>query len=166
VAYQTDLGTKDKGGAIAAVIAIHAALLFAFLHLSGKVDLTDPQAALRVFDVTEVTYDPRFFEVPARQLEDEGFNMVEFPQSPERMSPACGLALEKIRARLIAHDGDPDLASHVKAAAKRPTERGFTLSKGKSKRHIDAAVTLAIGVYRLFAPDLEDEAPEPFAGFA
>lgn len=118
------------------------------------------------FDVTEVTYDPRFFEVPARMLEDEGFNMVEFPQSPERMSPACGLALEKIRARLIAHDGDPDLASHVKAAAKRPTERGFTLSKGKSKRHIDAAITLAIGVYRLFAPDEVEEAPEPFVVYA
>ena len=58
MAYQTDLGTKDKGGAIAAVIAIHAALLFAFLHLSGKIDLTDPQTALRVFDVIEVKPPP------------------------------------------------------------------------------------------------------------
>lgn len=49
--YRSNLDTKDKSGAIAAVIAIHAALLFAFLHLSGRIDLTDPQAALRVFDV-------------------------------------------------------------------------------------------------------------------
>lgn len=58
MAYQTDLGAKDKGGAIAAVIAIHAALLFVFLHMSGKIDLTDPQAALRVFDVNEVKPPP------------------------------------------------------------------------------------------------------------
>lgn len=118
------------------------------------------------FNVTEVTYDPRYFEVPARMLEDEGFNMVEFPQSPERMSPACGLALEKIRAREIAHNGDPDLSAQVKAAAKRVTERGFTLSKGKSKRHIDAAITLCIGVQRLFAPDIEEPEPEPWVMYA
>ena len=51
MAYRTDLNAKDKGGAIAAVVAIHAALLFALLHMSGKIDLTDPQAALHVFDV-------------------------------------------------------------------------------------------------------------------
>ena len=51
MAYRTDLDAKDKGGAIAAVVAIHAALLFALLHMSGRIDLTDPQAALRVFDV-------------------------------------------------------------------------------------------------------------------
>jgi protein TonB len=58
VAYQTDLGAKDKGGAIAAVIAIHAGLLFALLHLSGTIDLTDPQATLRVFDVSAVKPPP------------------------------------------------------------------------------------------------------------
>jgi len=58
VAYKTDLGARDKGGAIAAVIAIHAALLFVLLHLSGTIDLTDPQATLRVFDVDAVKPPP------------------------------------------------------------------------------------------------------------
>jgi protein TonB len=49
--YRSDLNARDKGGAIAAVIAIHAALLFAFLHISGTIDLNDTQAALRVFDI-------------------------------------------------------------------------------------------------------------------
>jgi periplasmic protein TonB len=49
--YRSDLNARDKGGAIAAVIAIHAALLFALLHMSGKIDLADTQAALRVFDI-------------------------------------------------------------------------------------------------------------------
>jgi protein TonB len=49
--YRSDLGAKDKGGAIAAVVAIHAALLFAFLNLSGRMDIADPQRVLRVFDI-------------------------------------------------------------------------------------------------------------------
>ena len=52
--YRSDLKTRDKGGAIAAVIAIHAALLFVFMHLAGKMDLADPQSVLQVFDITEV----------------------------------------------------------------------------------------------------------------
>ena len=58
MAYRTDLDAKDKGGAIAAVAAIHAGLLFVFLNMSGKIDLTDPQAALSVFDVNEVKPPP------------------------------------------------------------------------------------------------------------
>src|ERR1043165_2712836 len=50
--YRSDLGKKDKGGAIAAVIAIHAALLFAFLNLSGKMDVAGPQSVLSVFDIS------------------------------------------------------------------------------------------------------------------
>lgn len=49
--YRSGLQTRDKGGAIVAVIAIHAALLLAFLHLSGKMDLASPQSVLRVFNL-------------------------------------------------------------------------------------------------------------------
>lgn len=51
--YRSDLKARDKGGAIVAVAAIHAALLFAFLHLSGRIDLTDPESAIRIFDLSE-----------------------------------------------------------------------------------------------------------------
>jgi protein TonB len=56
--YRLTLDKKDKGGAIAAVVAIHAALLFALLHLSGTVDLADPQRVLQVINVREVTEPP------------------------------------------------------------------------------------------------------------
>jgi protein TonB len=49
VAYRSDISTRDRGGAIAAVVAIHAALLFVFLNISGKLDLGEPQRALSVF---------------------------------------------------------------------------------------------------------------------
>jgi protein TonB len=49
--YRSDLNARDKSGAIAAVIAVHAALLFALLHASGRIDLTQPQSVLRTFDI-------------------------------------------------------------------------------------------------------------------
>jgi phage terminase large subunit-like protein len=61
--------------------------------------------------------------------------------------------------RRIVHDGDPDFAAHVKGAVAVPQERGgFTLKKGKSKGHIDAAVTLCMGVWILHEAPAE---PEP-----
>jgi phage terminase large subunit-like protein len=107
-------------------------------------------------------YDPRFFELPGRLLEDEGILAIQFDQSPQRMAPACGLAFDLIIGGQIVHDGDPELAAHVKAAVKREQDRGFTLSKGKSKRHIDAAITLCMGVWVLNEVPPEPEL-EPFA---
>jgi len=49
--YRSDLDRRDKGGAIAAVVAIHAALLFAFLNLSGKMPLPGQESVLRMFDI-------------------------------------------------------------------------------------------------------------------
>lgn len=104
-----------------------------------------------------VVYDPRFFEVPGRMLEDEGVLAIQFDQTPIRMAPACGLAFDLIVKERVVHNGDPDLASHVTSAVRRQQERGFTLSKSKSKKHIDAAVTLCMGLWVLH------EVPEPAA---
>lgn len=105
-----------------------------------------------------VVYDPRFFELPGRMLEDEGILVIQFDQTIPRMSPACGLAYELIINGRIVQDGDPELAAHINAAVKRQQERGFTLSKGKSRRHIDAAITLCMGVWVLHEqPELETE---------
>jgi protein TonB len=64
--YRTDVNNRDRGGAIVAVLAIHAGLLLAFLHLSGKVDLADPQSALKVFDITEPLPPPPPPEIQAK----------------------------------------------------------------------------------------------------
>lgn len=56
--YRSVLNNREKSGAIAGVIAIHAGLLFALLHLSGRIDLSDPQRVLNVFDVREVPPPP------------------------------------------------------------------------------------------------------------
>ena len=58
MAYRTDIDARDRGGAISAVIAIHALLLFVLLHLSGKIDLTDPQSVLRTIDLNRLPPPP------------------------------------------------------------------------------------------------------------
>jgi protein TonB len=51
--YRSDLNNKDKSGAVAAVVAVHALLLVMLLHLSGRMDFAHPQSVLRVFDITQ-----------------------------------------------------------------------------------------------------------------
>jgi phage terminase large subunit-like protein len=102
-----------------------------------------------------LVYDPRFFEVPARMLEESGLLVIQFDQTIALMAPACGEAFDAIvgtenSAPRIVHDGDLVFADQVKSAAKREQDRGtFTLSKGKSKKKIDLAVCLCMGVYTL-----------------
>jgi len=56
--YRSDLQARDKGGAVAAVVAVHAVLLFMLLHLAGRMELANPQAVLRVFNISEVPPPP------------------------------------------------------------------------------------------------------------
>ena len=56
--YRTDVSSRDRSGAIAAVIAIHAALLFAFLNISGKVNIGDTQRPLNIFNLSETPPPP------------------------------------------------------------------------------------------------------------
>jgi len=108
-----------------------------------------------------VSYDPRYFQLPAEQLENEhDLEVIQFDQTPERMAPACGETFDQIRAAGIVHNGDTELARQVKAAVKAQQERGFTLKKSKSKIHIDACVAMCIGVWTL-AQLLHDPEPNP-----
>lgn len=53
MAYRTQINSKDRGGAVAAVIAVHVGLLLMLLHLSGKMDLPDTQSVMRVFNLAQ-----------------------------------------------------------------------------------------------------------------
>ena len=102
----------------------------------------------REFTVQEFAYDPAFFQRSAEAMSDEGFIMVEFSQSTARMVPACGTLYEMIVNQRIAHDGNPVFSDQVLSATPRSTDMGWRLSKGKSKRKIDAAIALAMAVDR------------------
>jgi protein TonB len=51
--YAPNLGRRDRSGALAAVVVVHAGLLLALLNLSGTIDIASDQSPLRVFDLTE-----------------------------------------------------------------------------------------------------------------
>lgn len=115
-----------------------------------RLDVADAMQWIRelgaMYRIQHAFYDPRFFDLPAQQLLDEGYPMVEFPQSLDRMTPAVGQAFEAIKRNEISHDGDPAFEAQVLNAVPRFNERGFTLAKAKSKGKIDACVALCIAL--------------------
>jgi phage terminase large subunit-like protein len=75
------------------------------------------------------------------------------------MVPACGQLYEMVVNKRVAHAGDPLFTDQVLSAAQRATDQGWRLSKGKSKRKIDAAIALAMAVDR--ATRKFEPAPSP-----
>jgi phage terminase large subunit-like protein len=120
-------------------------------HESG-LDVAEVESHLRElhtsFQVREFAYDPAYFQRSAEQLIDDGLPMVEYPQNRGRMIPACGNAYELIVNKRVVHDGSPTFVDQVLSAAQRLTDEGWRLSKGKSKRKIDAAIALVIALDR------------------
>jgi phage terminase large subunit-like protein len=106
-----------------------------------------------------VAYDPAFFQRSAEVLADDGLPMVEFPQSTARMVPACGTLYEMIVGGRLAINHDPMFIDQLLSPAQRQTDSGWRLSKGKSKRKIDAAIATVIAVDR--ATRRQEVAPMP-----
>ncbi len=127
------------------------------------VDVTDTMAYIRRlnmdYDLQEVSFDPRFFDVPAKMLSDEGLPMVEIPQSVERMTAACGSAYEAIQRGDLAHDGDALFEAHVLNAVPRFNAQGFTLAKAKARGKIDACIALCLAIDRAQRPTRKKRAP-------
>ena len=152
-----DVGIKRDSTAVVAVQErpdgrYHAVCRLWLPTADEPVDVTDVMQYLRdlaeTYDVQAVSYDPRFFDVPSKMLEDEGLPMVEIPQSIERMTSAIGNLYELIKGGKLTHDGDEPFAQQILNAVPRYNERGFTLAKSKSRGHIDAAVALALALDR------------------
>ncbi len=112
------------------------------------VDTTDVMHYLRElaasYHVEAISFDPRFFDVPAKMLLDEGLPMFEVPQSVERMTAGTGSLYEAIVGKRITHDGDEVFTTQVLNAVARYSDRGFTLAKSKSRGKIDAAIALVL----------------------
>ena len=162
-----DVGIKRDSTAVVAVQRDPEGRLRAISRLwiptaDEPVDVTDVMGYLRelalAYDVQAISYDPRFFDVPAKMLSDEGLPVIEVPQSVERMTTVCGSLLEAIKRGDVLHDGDPALALHVLNAVPRLNEHGFTLQKSKSRGRIDAAIALALAVDRATRHEAHEEA--------
>ena len=102
----------------------------------------------RRFRVVEFAYDPAYFQRSAEVLLDDGLPMLEFPQSTARMVPACGTLYELIVGGQLRLRAEPMFVDQLLSPAQRQTDQGWRLSKGKSKRKIDAAIAAAMAVDR------------------
>lgn len=104
-----------------------------------------------------VAYDPNPFEVVALQLDTDGYPMEKFPQSAERMEPACRDAYDLIVNHRLVHAGQTVLTDHVESAAIRESARGWRLDKARSTRLIDAAVAMVMATATLRRHQPEEE---------
>jgi len=157
-----DVGLKRDSTAVVAIQhrpdgRMHAACRIWMPAAGTPVDTTDVMAFIRdldaAYDLQAVSFDPRFFDVPAKYLADEGLPMVEVPQSLEVMTPAIGNLYELIQTGKISHDGEDDaFATQVLNAVPRFNERGFTLAKAKSRGRIDAAIALSLAAAQARRP--------------
>src|SRR5215472_6151492 len=82
------------------------------------------RAVCRAYDVVEVAFDPARWARTFQALELEGLPVVEFPNSPERMVPACQRAFEAVANQSFTHNGDKRLARHIANAAAKQGPRG------------------------------------------
>jgi len=123
--YRSDLDSRHKTGAIAGVAAIHVALALAVLHMSGTVDLTSPQDALQVFDVTEVPPPPEETPPPPPKQ----------AQQEEPKEKAGGSAPKNIRSEatpVVAPKPKLEVPTRAEIAASETPRQGTAPTQGAS----------------------------------
>ncbi len=115
----------------------------------------DPKTKRRV-PGPAVAFDPWAFTESADTLEQDGVNMVDFPQAAGTMGPASTTSYELITTGRLYHDGDAVLAEHVGDTVALLTERGMKVTKSK-KRPNHSAVAMVMAVAMAM-----QEAPKPY----
>jgi phage terminase large subunit-like protein len=111
-----------------------------------QVPIVDVEAAIRAacrrWRVLEIAADPFRWARSLQLLDGEGLPVMEYPQSPGRMTPATARFYEAVVNGALTHSGDSRLARHIGNAVLREDARGARLAKERkdSPRRIDAAV--------------------------
>ena len=121
------------------------------------------RALCRRWRVVEITADPYRWARTLEVLAAEGLPVTEFPQSPQRMTPATQRLRDMVNTRALTHDGDPRLMRHLSNAVLKSDSRGERLQKESksSVRRIDLAVCAVMALDRAVSY-LEEPVPEFF----
>jgi phage terminase large subunit-like protein len=150
-----DIGLRRDCSAVVAVAVrpgmngkpryIVRAWIFDPAEKGGVLDLAPIENLIRAlgreYNVVECRYDPQFFQRSAEALSDQ-VRMIEVPASDQRMVPLSQLTYELVTGGDLlidprSHDG---YAKHIRSAVVRETERGWRVSKAKSRERIDALI--------------------------
>jgi phage terminase large subunit-like protein len=111
-----------------------------------RVPVADVEEAIRDackrWAVREIVCDAFRWTRTMQALDAEGLPVVEFPQSPARMTPATTVMFEAVVNGALTHSGDGRLARHVGNCVLKVDSRGSRLAKEHkhSARRIDLAV--------------------------
>lgn len=106
--------------------------------------------ACRKYQVLEIACDPYRWAREIQELGDEGLPAVEFPQSPNRMVPACAAFYDAVMDGQLTHDNDPRLIRHVANSVVKRDRFGPRIVKDSkdSPRKIDLAVCAVMAYAR------------------
>lgn len=100
---------------------------------SWRVPIADVEQAIRDacrrWTVREIVCDPFRWARTYQALEAQGLPIVEFPQSPQRMTPATQRFYEAVLNAGLTHSGDPRLARHIDNCVLKVDARGSRLAK-------------------------------------
>jgi len=134
-----------------------------------RVDIADVEATIVEFcqeypNVQEIVFDPFRWARTMQALEDQGFPIVEYPQSPSRMIKASQKLFDGVVEKRLVHDGNPTLARHFDNAVLKQTPAGPHIKKDarNSPRKIDAAVASIMAHDRATIGRLEEVIPQFF----
>ena len=118
------------------------------------------------FDVREIACDPYRWARTMEAIEQVvPGRVVEFPQSPQRMSPATMRFYQMVVDKELTHDGHPGLARHVGNAVVKQDARGSRVQKESrfSSKKIDACVATIIALDRAcWVPPVQEYAEVGF----
>lgn len=110
------------------------------------------RAACKRWQVLEIACDPYRWTRTYQVLEAEGLPVAEFPQSPQRMTPATQHFYEGVINKQLTHSGDARLARHVGNAVLKSDSRGMRIYKEhrNSSRRIDLAMAALMAFDRAY----------------
>lgn len=129
------------------------------LHTVGRVfeppegEVIDPELVenhirdlCRRYDVRAVCFDPALFYRSAQLLLEEGYPMVEIPQTVPRKMAFAQALYDAVIGRSLRHGGDPVLRVHADAVVAKDRGNGWTMERLRASRPIDAVIALAMAV--------------------
>lgn len=100
------------------------------------------------YEIMGIAYDPYRFYQLAQELDDLGFQTVEWPQTDARMIPATETMWNLVtRDQLLRHNGDMVLRKHFMSAVAEDTGRGVRITKKKATRPVDACISSLMAVH-------------------
>jgi phage terminase large subunit-like protein len=143
--------SNDSTGLVACTLDGHLFTLGVWerpLHApeGWKVPIAEVEQAIRAacqrYDVLEVVCDPYRWARTMEALADEGLPIIAYPNSPQRMIPACSRFSDAVAESTITHDGNSRLAAHIANAVFKMTQAGGYITKQakNSQRKIDLAI--------------------------